>query len=141
MAIEWYDNLETGVQVIDDQHKKIVALINSLQNSLVEGSSSGRVDEILNDLMLYTKEHFSFEEKLFMEHNFPYQAEHRKEHEELISQVNEFSDKLQLSKKNGSTDSPLLAINLAQFLKQWLVEHIEKEDKLYAPYILEGRSR
>ena len=61
--IQWSPTLETGIDVIDQQHKRIVDYINALRIAQGKGDR-GAVAKTIDDVIDYTRSHFGFEEAL-----------------------------------------------------------------------------
>lgn len=128
---EWTEELSVGIEEIDEQHKILVGLVNRLfEETILHQADSDVLYEILNELIEYTIIHFAVEESLFRIFDYPFTDIHTQHHNELKSQVLEIKTKL----KNGEQ-----AINkeLLLFLKKWVQHHIQEEDKLYGPFLIE----
>ncbi len=80
-------------------------------------------------LIVYTDKHFKYEENLFGIFEYPDSAEHKKEHDELIKQVETLNEKFNSGKSS-------LSIQVMAFLKTWLSEHIETSDKKYSEFLI-----
>lgn len=120
---EWSDSLSVGVEVIDDQHKALIELINQLYEEVIVNSAEGEIiEEALNELAQYTVVHFGLEERLFAQSGYPDLEAHGRYHREL---------KARLFQVQENTRKNKLAVNteLLSFLKRWLQSHIMIEDK------------
>jgi len=82
----------------------------------------------LNDLIDYTKYHFSREEKIMQDHNYPDFEDHKQQHDKMVAQVTKFIDEYRID-KTRTID------NVTQFLKSWLINHINGSDQKYRPYL------
>lgn len=132
LFVEWTDDLSVGIQEIDDQHKVLIDLINRLFDETIrhqEGSDTTVIDEILYKLVEYTVIHFTVEESLFRIFQYPETETHSRHHSELKAQVVELQRKVKQREAQVNTE-------LLLFLKGWLTNHIQREDKLYAPFLL-----
>jgi hemerythrin-like metal-binding protein len=89
-----------------------------------EGKAKNILEFILDDLISYTKEHFRTEERMMLNANFPGLKEHCKEHEKLTEKVIDFQ-------KSFIEGKALITMDLMNFLKNWLINHIEGTDKKY----------
>jgi hemerythrin-like metal-binding protein len=123
----WSDKLSVDIDLIDDQHKILIQLINDTSRLIVEKNDS-KVQEVLNELRLYTDTHFTEEEELFKKSDYPYIDKHLEEHRYFINKLSDFDNNLQLSDASVS-------LNILEFLKNWLFYHIEIVDKGYALYV------
>jgi len=82
----------------------------------------------LNDLIDYTKYHFSREEKIMQDHHYPGFEDHKQQHDKMVAQVTKFIDEYRID-KTRTID------NVTQFLKSWLINHINGSDQKYRPYL------
>jgi len=126
--INWDASFETGVPDIDNQHKKLVNILNKLWDIHNAGGTNESLSPILSELIMYTKIHFNNEERHMEVAEYPAIDEHRGLHRDLIAQVADFEEKL----KTGTVN---IDNKLVDFLKNWLTVHILKEDKKYVPYM------
>ncbi len=126
--IQWSDELSVGIDSIDDQHKKLVNMINALHEAMREGQGDAVMGRIFDGLALYVQKHFGYEEELFASHGYPESDAHKREHEALISQVSEL-------KKQFDYGQTVLTMDLMQFLKGWLNDHIKGTDKRYTEFL------
>ena len=128
--ITWTEELSVGVPSIDEQHKKLVNMINSLNDALEKGEADEMIVKIFNGLAAYTQKHFAYEEELFATHGYAESAAHKKEHADLITQV------VELKKKLDAGDF-MIGAELMSFLKKWLTNHILGSDKKYSRFLNE----
>lgn len=125
--LTWTPSMSVGVHVLDEDHKKLIAMINDLHKSMLDGRSNVVVGGILRRLANYTVEHFEREEKLFAETNYAGAGAHKREHEKLKAQVMAEIQKFQV----GTTGLGLQTLN---FLRDWLKHHIQESDKAYSAH-------
>ena len=116
-----------GLQIIDDQHIKLVYMINDLNESLKHTNSIEKIDQLLEDLIKFTKYHFKTEEHLMHEYGYIEAIEHQNAHEHLLNEIAYL--KLQF-KKGGE-------LVLLQKLKDWFNTHIVSSDKDLADFIIQ----
>ena len=128
--IEWSDELSVGIDSIDEQHKKLVNMINALNDAMLTGSSNELLGKIFTGLAAYTQKHFAYEENMFAEYGYADSVKHKRQHSELIAQVVEL--------KQNFIENPqaIITTDLMQFLKRWLTNHIMKTDKEYTEFLL-----
>ncbi len=128
-AIEWKSQYNTGLPLIDNQHKKLIDIINDLFAHMKDGGDRMLLGQIIDQLKDYTVNHFRTEEDLMKKTNYKEYQAHKRVHDTFVQKVSENLDKL----KNGERVSPA---DLYKFLKNWLVDHIEREDRGgYAPHV------
>jgi len=126
--LEWRDDLNTGISVIDGQHKRIVAYINQLYDA----TQAAPKDEVLIkgtmiELIDYTISHFAFEESLLEDVGFDDLLEHKKSHNVFCDQIFNFRDRL----VNGEN----IVDSLLKVLHDWLFGHILHDDKQYVDHV------
>lgn len=124
---EWKDNYSVGIKEIDDQHKKLFEIVNQLYNAFQYNTQNEEMMEILENLASYTKYHFKTEENLFTKYNYGQQKEHIALHEEFVDKVKKWID----ANKAGKTS---ITYEIMNFLRNWLVNHIQDEDKKYLAF-------
>ena len=126
--LTWTGDFSVKINDIDNQHMKLVNLINDLHSAMKEGKGKEVLGKIIRELVSYTKYHFTFEEKLLTQHKFPGYSLHRTEHEEFTNKVSGFENDY----KQGKA---VLSQEVLLFLKDWLVNHIKGTDKNYSAYL------
>lgn len=130
MALYDWDNTLYGVGItrFDDDHKKLLGFINKLHEAMLDGKGKDVLDGIYQELIDYTRYHFSAEEQQMLEANYPQYAEHKAMHANLMIQFADLQEKL----KSGDRK---ISIETFGFLKDWLFGHIQVQDKKYAPFL------
>ena len=124
----WKEEYSVGVREIDNQHKKLVSMINDLYESMKDGKGREVLEETITGLYLYTKTHFSFEESLMKKHGYADLPAHREKHLKMVGHVEKLGKQLQ----DGELTSP---IQITNFLKDWLNKHILGTDMLYSEHL------
>lgn len=126
--ITWSEKYSVENSLIDIQHKKLVEIINELHDALAQGKGGSVVKPSLESLYKYTVEHFLFEESVMKSNNYINLVQHQLEHNKFTSKVKKFIDEY----NNGRS---LMSIEILNFLKEWLVDHIMISDKQYISHI------
>jgi len=120
VALEWNDEYCTGVDKVDEQHRKLFALLNDLEEMITQGIDSGpKVDNLLTSLATDIQTHFSFEENCMMRYNCPVARENKEAHNQFLSNFGSFQHEY---KAKGSSAS--LLKNLHTTAESWMVSHI-----------------
>lgn len=125
--IQWSDEFSVKVTKFDTQHKRLIELINELHDAMKVGKGSQVLQKILNDLTMYTKTHFADEEALMKQHNYPGYTIQKLQHDKFVQELQELQEKL----KNNVTT---VTMDVMNFLKTWLTNHIQKTDKAYSSF-------
>ena len=123
--VTWKEFYSVGNSAIDDQHKRILDIINDLHEAIESGDEMNTMNSLLGRMIDYTNTHFRFEEKLMEECGYPHLEEHRLLHDELRRKTAGLRAHAEIV-----TGSDLL-----RFLKTWWIDHIQEMDQQYAPYL------
>jgi len=128
--IEWGPRYHIGIKMIDDEHKILVDLINEVYVAFGSRKNKKTLDHVLKALLDYTIYHFGNEEKIFKKIGY-------KESENHLSQHHKFIERIESFKKEARTGNISLSIDMVNFLKNWLINHILKTDAKYVPLFKE----
>ncbi|MFO7828375.1 MAG: bacteriohemerythrin [Bacteroidales bacterium] len=126
--IEWNDTYELGIKEIDNQHKGLVILINELFELMSQGKAKNHLEDIFSHLTDYTKKHFFAEEKLMVKYAYQGFDEHKAEHQKFIEKLSAF-------KNDFSQGKTTLSLEILNFLRDWLLNHIQITDQQYVPHV------
>jgi hemerythrin len=126
--ITWNPAFSVKVKQFDDQHIRLVDMINELYDAMKAGNGSETVAKILGQLVDYTVTHFTDEEQRLSQYAYPDLEAHKSEHEKLVRQVLDLQQKFEAGQA-------ILTINVMMFLKDWLMKHIQGDDKKYGDYL------
>ena len=127
--VSWSVDYSVGFDPIDSQHKELVVMTNALFEKCTQGASAADKTfmQTIKKASDYARIHFSDEEKYMQQAGFPNLRDHIKMHSDFLdSIINALQDF-----ESGKT----APIELARFLKKWLLNHIAISDKEYAPYL------
>lgn len=122
MTIEWASELNTGIDVIDSQHKRILDYINLLKHA-IELRDHLEVGKVLDELVDYTMSHFAFEESLQLEAGYKLAKPHKAIHDVFTQRVATYQQR-----HNAGED---VSEQLYSMLATWLLHHIKREDMAY----------
>lgn len=125
--IVWDQSFSVGVGILDDQHKKIIRIINRLFSEPDVGVASEAISELLNDLLSYSREHFKTEEGLLEENGYPGLSAHMEAHKAYRIRAVEFC-------KDTMDHKSSVPGELKTFLHDWWVDHILKTDMQYSDF-------
>lgn len=127
----WDAKLSTGVRLLDEQHVALFDCLQYLERATAQKAMLATF-HAMEQLSRYVKDHFSAEEHLMKINRYPGLAEHVKEHRQ-------FCDKLfELRKTYLDHD---ISLDLIDFLRAWLEQHVAQTDMAYVPYLDAGQSR
>lgn len=124
----WTDELHTGIEKVDEQHKWLVDATNQLHDEVTKPNADRNVaGEILHGLVGYTFKHFIMEEELFKRLGYPESDAHMAQHNIFTNNITSLLER----HNKGET----VSTEAMELLKNWLVDHIMKTDKAYVPFL------
>lgn len=122
---EWQESFSVGSNSMDEQHKKLIGLLNHLHDSMKSGKAAKEIGLIVDEMVEYTKFHFSAEEKLMTEKQYVGLASQKAEHAAFVKKAQEFQ-------KEISSGKLAVSLDVLNFLKDWLTNHILIVDMKYS---------
>ncbi|MFI3138194.1 MAG: bacteriohemerythrin [Methylococcaceae bacterium] len=120
--LTWSNMFSVGVNEIDNQHKKLIDLINQLNDAMKAGKGADVLGKVLSELVNYTVYHFGYEEGLMGQHKYEESPTHKGEHKKFVDTVGDF-------KKKFDSGNAVITVEIMNFLRDWLTNHIMKTDK------------
>lgn len=126
----WDDNLLTGIDEIDNQHKELCHVSSELFSSFVEGKCLSKIEPILLFFERYVNEHFEAEENFQQKIKFPFYEQHKEEHDTFKKHIQEFRISIQ---KEGVTEKIAQKFNLE--IMNWLIFHFRETDGLISKFV------
>jgi len=124
----WQEQYSVGVKVLDDDHKKLIDLLNQFKTAYDYHTSEAFEKEALEALVDYTKFHFAREEKLLEQNNYPDFAAHKLQHQKMIAEVEHFVQKYHEQGHDALAE-------VGDFLSAWLINHINGTDRQYSQHL------
>lgn len=129
-GIVWKEEYSVGIPSLDNDHKRLIFLLNQFKTAYDYDMSAEFERQALEQLVEYTRFHFTREEELMQQANYPDFEGHKKQHENMIAQVESF---VELYRQQGHD-----SLNeVSDFLTNWLINHINGTDKQYTQHMLD----
>ncbi len=125
---DWKPEYSVSVSTFDMQHKKLLQLASNLHQTMREGRARSVLSDLLSQLVTYTRTHFRAEEEILDGNRYPELQRHREEHLALLVQVENFQ-------KEFAAGNAHISIELMEFLRNWIANHILQTDSRYANYL------
>ncbi len=113
----WDKTLSVAVDEIDEDHQRLVELLNIFSRAVAEDEAPEYRTAILDELIACTTWHFRHEERLMLKYRYPAFSGHKNEHQELIKSAAAFQQKYQ-------QDGGKMSEEDFEYLEHWLTEHI-----------------
>ena len=128
MKMKWIPEYNTGIDVIDEQHKRILDYINELTD--INPNEREQIENILNNIIDYTQSHFTFEESLQEEADYKYRVPHKRVHDLFIKKIEAHRDRF--------NEGQSIQSELHEVLSKWLINHIQHDDADYVGAVKEN---
>jgi hemerythrin len=129
-TIQWSPRYSVGVGKIDEQHKRIILMINRLVKANEATTSSEIISDLITQMTQYAQEHLKTEENLMAEYGYPLLGQHKQYHINYRKKIVDLCKAVPL----GVSVVPEVMLN---FLVQWWQNHILHEDMAYKPFFNE----
>lgn len=121
----WQPFYSVGDPELDEEHKRVLGIIEELREAIEAGNAQSHVQGILDQLVRYTMTHFEHEEQVLKACGYPKLAPHEAMHDEMRRRT--------LAMK--ATPDAVAGRDLLEFVRGWWVRHIQNQDKSYSPYL------
>lgn len=128
--LKWSDNYSIGLQEIDNQHKKLLDIINKLYMAFTNREESVVMEDILAEMANYTNYHFGTEERYFSQFGYKDALDHLEQHKNYVAKLSMFQDDFKNNRK--------ITYSVMNFLRNWLVNHIQGIDRDYVALFKEN---
>ena len=134
MGLEWREQLSVGNDLIDDDHKHLIKIINQAELSL-KSRNLVKLTTVLDELSAYSIKHFEMEETLAASVEFPDVSRLHDSHHALLDKLDKVKGEL------AETWDDAMADHFTALLRDWLVNHVIKEDMRMKPYLAKHTPR
>jgi len=122
--MKWSDDLSVQIKEIDQQHQRLIDLINQLHEAMIQKQAKQVISKIIDELAAYTVYHFQTEEKYMEQFKYKGMVSHKNEHEMFVKKVGSFQKDYEAGKLG-------LSLEVMKFLQDWVSNHIKGIDKKY----------
>jgi hemerythrin len=136
VLVIWSEKYATGIELIDNQHRKLVELTNELYKTCLFSSDTleAAFKDAMSRMVEYVRFHFGAEQKLLERIKYSQFHEHKKQHDELIKNILDAA-------KNFQEGKHFVPNHFVRTLKDWIFGHIAVVDKYYAAYVAEQKKK
>jgi hemerythrin len=124
----WQDSYSISVPEIDEQHKNLFAIADTLYRAALAREAHLNLSELLDKLLASSQQHFATEERLMASSGFPHYAQHKKQHDLFVGKAVSLRQEFEA----GEAD---LAGEVLPFLSRWMSHHITHVDRVLGPHL------
>jgi hemerythrin len=124
--------MSVGVKLLDNDHKRLVLLINQLHDGLVSGRAKPEIESIFEELVIFARVHHAQEEQLLSETGYPSLEAHRHEHDQMTGKL------IELQMRFANTTQLAIELEILQGLREWLFRHIKGSDHGFISHLRES---
>lgn len=121
----WSDSYSVKVLGLDNEHKQLFSIINQLHESMKAGRGKDVMQDVLDQLLRYTEQHFTDEEALMQRAGYPWLFAHIALHRQFVNKIERFGNDF----RSGALP---ISVDMLEFLRNWLAEHIMGTDRQYS---------
>ena len=130
----WSDDFLTGTHDIDEQHRRLVAMLNEFYDTLGQSDTDLALGRLLKGLLEYTRYHFSTEERYMIVHRYPDAEHHVAQHAMFVAKVQGISNQF-------DKGEVVLSLAITAYLRDWLSQHILVTDKRLGRFLADRQTR
>lgn len=123
-CIQWNESYNIGVKEVDNQHQKLIDIMNELCDAVDSGKEGFVIEKVLNDLKEYAVEHFDLEEKYFDQFDYEKADEHKGQHKAFCKKISDLIDLMMNEGESVSNET-------ISFIADWFVNHTQTSDREY----------
>lgn len=127
--MNWNNEYELGLPVLDAQHKQLFRFNDELQDAIKKGLKVSNINTLLTQIKLYAARHFSMEEKYMADVSYPQIVEQKDAHAAFVNRFDEIQDDF-----NAQGMTPDLVKAITNELTKWIVDHVTGMDQTFGKY-------
>lgn len=126
--LEWNDGLSVGIEALDNDHKKLLEIINNLSLHIENGLTEENINDVFDNLTQYGVKHFYREESFMQKCHYDKYDEHILQHQGFVDEIPKLKKRLLNAKDNF-----VIQQEINTYLVEWLIKHIINEDMVLIP--------
>lgn len=127
-TFDWDESYDVKVERFNDQHKHLFQIVKDLYVAMENKDDRLALAQIINNLIRYSREHFTEEEVALLNTQYPNYEKHRKQHKAFIDKIEQFA-------ADYNSGQHLLHFDILLFLKNWVLQHILVADKAFGEHL------
>lgn len=128
MTLLWRSQFSVGNDLIDSDHQYLLEIINRAEVCL-KATNAGALTSVLDELATYGLSHFEREELVAKAVGYPKADQLHESHTALVAHLTKFREGV------GSSWTQAQRDGFIAFLRDWLIQHVIKEDMCMKPWL------
>ncbi|MDJ0624213.1 MAG: bacteriohemerythrin [Desulfocapsaceae bacterium] len=128
--IKWRDSYATGIPEMDDEHREIIDIINTLYEMIRDKKNYEELKNVYERMYNYSLNHFSHEEQILEESNYSGLAAQKEQHSRFAARLEEMKEQLLSADESAIPE-------VYKFLREWWLQHIVEVDGQYGDVLKE----
>lgn len=133
MAIIWRKGMSVGNDIIDHDHHFMINFINTVELVLQNPEEREMLLEVFDQLHDYSINHFRREESIQRKIEYPQSLHHKNSHSVLLKELETLKKEIEATKT--AEEISLRSSDIVDFLRNWLINHVLKEDIKLRPFL------
>ncbi|MCK5127415.1 MAG: hemerythrin family protein [candidate division Zixibacteria bacterium] len=126
--IVWSDEYCVGIQNIDEQHQKLIQMINNLNDAIQDKKNRDTLDSIITEIYFYYAYHFGYEEAMMDGNDYNQFENHKGIHQQFVHTLDRLKDEFE----HGAKD---ISVEILAYLQKWITSHIREVDREYCAVV------
>lgn len=128
--LNWNDEkMGLGIKIIDEQHKKLLDIINQLSYTINQNSQKQDISIIIDKLIDYVQYHFSTEEQLFQQYQNEQFEKHQQDHKKFTQKFISIKNKITNDKVYSDMSALEITEEIFIILTNWFIAHVAGSDR------------
>src|SRR5262249_24071174 len=124
----WNDSYSVKVKQFDSEHQKLFDIMNQLYDGMKAGRGKDSLGPVIKQLITYAERHFSAEEAAMRRASYNQLDRQIAQHRAFVERTKKFSE-------DYASGASCMSVEVLEFLKDWLTQHIKGEDQRYSPVL------
>ncbi len=125
--IQWREELSVGVEELDQEHRMLFDILDRLEYTITHNREKRELAIILGEFIFYAERHFQTEENYMRSISYDGLDEHIRDHERVRDYIEQMKDEY-------NRGNYKITHELADFIREWIDKHMEKEDQKFVHF-------
>lgn len=128
--IEWNEGVSVGIKSIDDEHLCLMTMLNAFYEGIQNKKSRDDIMKAFEAFITCSEEHFKNEEGYFLQTGYMDGPVHKEEHDVLLRELKS------VFRQYADDKDSIPSNDLAEYLRDWFVDHVLESDMKYTQHLI-----